>query len=162
MAQSSIWQQIFDAVKFRFQEIRINNGYETEIGAHAFSWRDLDASPMHENELPGFSLRDLSRSYEPEAQTINRHHFLLRFEVKAESVAVVSSPVDKHARRMISDLDKSLGVDRQWEIGGVKLAKDTLPDTDTIETVHRGELIVRVTKTFGIRYQNLFFNPYQQ
>lgn len=160
MSQDSRWQQLIDAVKARFQLIRVVNGYESEVGAHIFSWRDLSASPFQPQELPAICIRDPKRETTTEARVINAHYHELTIEVLAASCATGSSPPENFARRILSDIDQAIGVDRQWTINGSKLAIDTLPVSDEIESVHVGDRIVGVKKTFTIIFRTGRFDPY--
>lgn len=163
---ASMWQQLFDAVKVRFQSITTANGYQTNIGAKVFSWRDTSRSPFTQEESPCCTIRDLRRTRENDADTITRHYFQLSFEVVACASAVFSSPPDNLARAILSDIDRALGLEadggRKFEVNGVKLALDVLLDEDALEAVHSGDRFVVVRKTFTIRFRTALFNPYAQ
>ena len=161
MAANSLWQQLFDAVKVRFQNIHTANGYETDIGTQAYTWRDLSKAPFSEDEAPCFMIRDPRRETTVET-VITGHDHRLTIEVFAVATATGSSPPDNFARRMLSDLDKAIGVDRQWTVGGVKLARETLPGEDVLEAVHAGDRLIAVRKTFTINFRTRAFNPYTQ
>lgn len=158
----SIHQKIFNAVKTRFQGIRIDGGYETEIGAHAFAWRDFIHSPLAPEEMPGFSLKD--RQVEPSGrpETITRHYHEISFEVQAMASATTSSPPDNHARRIIADLTKAIGVDRKWTTDSVAIAIDTEPGNAGIESVHLGDRVVFIRYEFTVRFRTGIFDPYTQ
>lgn len=162
MAADSLWQQLFDAVKTRFQFIRVVNGYETEVGAHCLTWRDLQTSPIQASEFPCIMLRDPKRETMRESRVINAHDHELTIEVYAASRAADSSPPDNFARRILADLDKAIGEDIKWTINDVQLARDTIPGTDEIEAAHAGDRIVGVKKTFTILFRTGRFNPYNQ
>lgn len=154
----NVWQQLFDAVRVRLSTIHINNGYETSIGTHCFPWRDLNKSPWTISEMPGFTYRDPMRTYAPDTVPLNKHGFVLDLEVMAATAADNSSPVDSHARRIVADIHKAIGVDRRWD----SLAEDTLPVSDELQTEHLGDRIVGVTCKFQIVFRTQRFNPYEQ
>ena len=157
----SLWQRLFDSVKVRLQGILIANGYETDIGTHCFAWRDLSKSPFTEAEMPCCAVRDLTRDSSV-LSVITAHDHTLTIEVSAMAMASLETPPDNFARRILSDIDKAIGVDRQWEVDGVKLGRDTLPGNDKMETVHSGDRIVGVTKTFTIIFRTRAWDPYNQ
>lgn len=151
-------QLLFNEVKIRFTAIRTANGYQTDIGARCFTWRDTRATPFEEQELPCFAIRD------PDCETHQRvslhHDHTLVIEVHA---AATGAPPDNWARHILADLDRAIGMDRQWaNPAGRKLAKDTLPGTDAIEIIHASKRIVGVRKTFQIEYRTQRFDPYNQ
>lgn len=165
MAQESLWQRVFDAVKFRMQEIRTANGYETNVGAKCFAWRDLSRTPFTEAELSeslgGFILRDASRRTES-GRVINTHDHTLQFEMVGACFASASSPPDNFARRMLCDVDRAIGQDIKWTVEGTPLARDTQPGEDVIEAAHAGERLVVVRKTFTVNFRTQRFDPYNQ
>lgn len=165
MAQESLWQQLFDAVKDRFKTIHTNNGYETDVGTKFFAWRDLGRTPFTREELSeslgGFMLRDPNRRTE-HGQIINTHEHTLTIEVIGACFAAASSPPENFARRMLCDLDKAIGVDIKWTVNEVALARDTVAGEDVIEVAHAGERLVQVRKTFTILFRTARFNPYAQ
>lgn len=163
----NLWQQLFDAVKTRMQLIRVVNGFETEVGACAFTWRDLSRSPWREAEmevsLGAFNLRDASRlthnGSDSYGNVINCHVHEVEFEVNGACLAGKISPPENHARRMICDIDRAIGIDTKWTIDGVKLAVDTQAGSDQIEVAHSGDRIIQIRKTFKIFYRTGRFSP---
>ena len=162
MSAENLWQQLFDAVKTRFQRIYIVNGFQTDVGAHCFSWRDLNTSPIQDSEFPCIMVRDVKRETLREGRVINAHDHELTIEVYAGAKASGSSPPDNFARRILADLDQAIAEDIRWTISGVMLARDTIPGTDEIETVHAGDRTVGVKKTFTIQFRTRRFDPYNQ
>jgi hypothetical protein len=157
-----MWQRLFDAVKVRMQGIYVVNGYETDIGAHCFTWRDLTKHPLTEAECPCIALRDPTRDTSPQSSVITAHDHTLTIEVAAAAIGSVQAPPDNLARRILCDIDKAIGQDRQWTVDGVKLARDTLPGQDRLETAHVGDRIVGVTKTFTIIFRTRQWDPFNQ
>ncbi len=156
----SIRQQIFDAIKARFATIRQINGFATEIGSHFFAWRDIEKVPFTTDELSGcFSIFDPER--EPGDGVINVHDQVLTIEVvAAASPAGNIGSADNHARRIEADILAAIGIDRQWEINGIKLAKDTLPGKSLLGVGHLGDRVAWVKLTFTIRFRTQRFDPY--
>jgi hypothetical protein len=165
MAQDSLWQRLFNAVKERMQTIHVNNGYETNIGTKCFAWRDLNRTPFTEAELQenvgAVVVRDPSRKTE-QGKVINTHDHTLTIEVLAVRFATASSPPDNYARKMLSDIDKAIGVDRLWTVDGVAMARDTIALEDSIDAVHAGDRLIAVRKTFNIIFRTQRFDPYNQ
>lgn len=149
------------------QLIRVVNGFETEIGACAFTWRDLSRSPWSESELStslgAFNLRDFQRTTgngsDAYGKLINCHVHELEIEINGACLAGKISPPDNHARRMVCDIDRAIGIDTKWTIDGVKLAMDTQPGSDQIEVAHSGDRIIQVRKTFKIFFRTGRFSP---
>lgn len=161
----SLWQRLFNAVKERFQEIRVPNGYQSNIGAQCFAWRDLSRSPFTAADLAesigGFTIKDTRRESGVGGQwaKLGRHEHRLTIEISAASFASATSPPDNFARTMLADMDRCIGRDRYWEIAGVKLARETLPVEDVIEVAHAGDRLVIVRKTFTIVFVTALFDP---
>lgn len=147
------------------QEIRTANGYETDIGAKMFAWRDLNRTPFTEPELReslgGFCLKDANRRTEA-GLVINKHDHTLQMEMVGACFAAASSPPDNFARRMLCDIDRALGLDLKWTVNGTMLARDTQAGEDVIEAAHTGERLVVVRKTFTIIFRTGRFDPYNQ
>ena len=161
----SLWQRLFNAVKERLQTIHVNNGYETNIGTRCFAWRDLNRTPFTAEEftesIGGMMLRDARRETEA-GLVINKHDHKLAIEVVAACFASASSPPDNFARKMLADLDRCIGQDIKWTIGGTMLARDTQAGQDEIEAAHAGDRLVVVRKTFTIIFRTGRFDPYNQ
>ena len=166
----SLRQQLWEAVRDRLRTIRRAAGYETEMGARFFAWRDLVNAPLDEikpttnPEQNGcFSMRD--PDCETEQKVSNRMDHVLTIEVQG---AVWGTPPDDVARQCLADIEKCIGVDRQWTIPNidtgieVKLALDTRLVSDKINIVHAVERYCVVTKTFQVIFRTASFNPYAQ
>lgn len=155
----SLRQQLWEAIRDRLRTIRTAAGYETEIGARFFAWRDLANSPLDEiKDLgPCFTMKD--SACETEQRVSNRMDHVLKLEIQG---AVWGTPPDNAARSAIADIEKCLGVDRQWSINDVKLALDTRLVSDQINVVHLGEKFAVVTKIIEVDFRTASFNPYSQ
>ncbi len=153
---SSIWQQLFDAIKFRLAGVRIDLGYQTDIGTHCFPWRDLRKSTFTATEMPGFMYRDPTRTRID--ATLNKHFFELDIELVAVTTANASTPPDAHARMIAADIHQVIGVDRRWG----ELAEDTIPVSDELNTEHLGDRIVGVISKFQIIFRTVRFDPYNK
>ena len=94
MSAENLWQQLFDAVKTRFQRIYIVNGFQTDVGAHCFSWRDLNTSPIQDSEFPCIMVRDVKRETLREGRVINAHDHELTIEVYAGAKASGSTDIE--------------------------------------------------------------------
>lgn len=148
----------------RLRTIRRAAGYETEMGARFFAWRDLANSPLDEikdassPEQNGcYAMRD--PDCETEQKVSNRMDHTLTFEIQG---AVWGTPPDDIARQALADIEKCIGVDRQWTIGAVKLALDTRLVSDKINVVHLDLRYAVVTKTVHVIFRTVSFNPYAQ
>jgi len=168
----SLRQLLWETVRDRLRTIRRAAGYNTEMGARFYSWRDLANSPLDQikpdinPEQNGcFSMRDAD--CETEQKVSNRMDHLLTIEVQG---AVWGTPPDDVARQALADIEKCIGVDRQWtvpdlnQLGGpdVKLALDTRLVSDKINIVQAEERYCVVTKTFHVIFRTSSFNPYAQ
>lgn len=156
---TSFRQQLWEAIRDRLRTIRTAAGYETDIGARFFAWRDLTNSPLDEiKDLgPCFAMRD--PDCDTEQRISGRMDHTLTFEVQG---AVWGTPPDNLARSALADIEKCIGVDRQWTINDVKLALDTRLIRDRIAVVHLGGRFAVVSKTFEVIFRTASFNPYAQ
>ena len=156
----SLREQLVQAIRARFQTIRTVNGYATDIGAHCFTWRDLEKNPFTADEISdggAFTLRDPSCTTSTKTCTKHDH------ELTIECVAVTKgAPPDTWGRRICADLHKAIGVDRKWRVDGVDLAIDTLPGDDKIDVGHYGDRVAAVLKTFTVKFRTDSYDPYNQ
>jgi len=166
----SIRQQIFNAVKVRFQDIRQINGFATEVGKHCFAWRDLDKSPFTTTKTDddgnivgdtgeledGGAINISDPERDPDDGVLSAHHQILTIEVIAAATAGGFTPPDNHARRIEADLLSAIGQDVRW--GG--LADDTLPGKSSLNVGHLGDRVAWVKLMFQIKFRTLRFNPY--
>jgi hypothetical protein len=153
----SFRQQLWNAIKARFSNIHVNNGYATNIGTKMFNWRDLGAMPFTADEIPGMMMRDADNTFEH--SVITKHQHRLSIEVFA---IADGSPPDNLARSILADLDKAIGVDRQWTINNVHLAIDTVPVSDRIDVDHGDKRLAGVRKIFSVTYRHAAFDHYTQ
>ena len=161
----SLRQQLWEAIRDRLRTIRQAAGYETEMGARFFAWRDLANSPLDEIKSlgPCFAMRDPETT--TEQRVSNRMDHTLTVEVQG---AVWGTAPDDIARSALADIEKCIGVDRQWTMPDiattlpVKLALDTRLVSDKINVVHLSEKFAVVTKTFEVIFRTSSFNPYAQ
>lgn len=163
--RKSIRQKIFDAVKVRFEGIRQENGFATEIGKRCFTWRAIgtDESPFTTAELADAGVINISDAdREPDNGVLTVHDQALTIEVLGASSAAVVSPPDAMARAIEADLLVAIGQDRQWTVDGAKLAKDTVPGKSTIGVGHLGDRVAWVRLSFTIRFRTNRFDPYTQ
>lgn len=163
--RKSIRQQIVEAVRDRFTAIRQGGGYATEVGKHCFIWRDLGQgnAPFTSDELAdGGAINISDTDREPGDGVLTVHDQVLTIEVVAAASAEVESPPDTLARRIEADLLTAIGVDRQWTINGVALAKDTLPGKSRMGVGQIGDRVAWVQLTFTIQFRTRRFDPYTQ
>lgn len=155
----SIRQQIFNAVRVRFEGIYQVNGYATDIGKHCFTWRDTEKVPVTAAELSDGGLINIDDpEREPGEGVLTAHDQILTIEVCAYATADGFTPPDDHARRMEADILTAIGVDRKWST----LAKDTLPGKSSIGVGHLGDRTAAVKITFQILFRTGQFSPYTQ
>lgn len=159
----SIRQLLWNEIKVRFQSIRTANGYETEVGQKCFAWRDLESSPFSADELkeigPHFMLSDPHCVFEQ--NVANSQDSKLTIEVYA---ACFGTPPDDMARKILADIYRCLGQDRQWKQGGSgpKLAIDTRPGEDFIDLTHQNIRLAGVRVNFTVWFRTRSFDPYTQ
>jgi hypothetical protein len=152
----SIRQKIIDAVAARFASITTGNGYETNIGSKVYVWRNLEASPLDANDLPAINIRD--PKCETQQQTSGVHTHMLHIE--AVVMASKSTTESKTVRKMIADVTKAVGVDRQWTVSSVKLAFDTDPVKDETTIEQHGDITGAAKISFIIKFRTRSFDPY--
>lgn len=169
----SLRQLLWETMRDRLRTIRRAAHYETEMGARFYAWRDLANSPLDEikpednpEENGCYSMRD--PDCETEQKVSNRMDHTLTFEIQG---AVWGTPPDGVARQALADIEKCIGVDRQWTIPNpsgvdgdppVKLALDTRLVSDRINVVHLDNRYAVVTKTIHVIFRTASFNPYAQ
>lgn len=155
-------QQIFNAVRNRFELIHQNNGYATNVGTHCFGWRDTERHKWTEEELTVGCINIADPEREPGDGVLSAHDQILTIEVEAHASCDSGSTPDDHCRRIEADILTAIGVDRQWTVSSVKLAKDTLQGRSSIGVGHLGDRVASVKLTFQILFRTRQFDPYTQ
>lgn len=159
----SIRQQIVDAIRDRLNAIRQANDYATDVGSHCFIFRDLQNSPFTPSELADGGAINITDSVcDRESGVLNVHDHSLAVTIQAASVSSGGFAPPEHARRIESDLLSAVGRDRQWEVDGVKLAKDTLPGPSRIGSGQIGDRVAWVELTITVKFRTQRFDPYTQ
>lgn len=155
-------QRLINVVKRRFQDIRIANGYQTDLGLRVHLWRDTDNVPFEDPELPALNFRDRSADTEQRVSGIHDHDITFEVEVLTNKFTV-----DHEARKLLSDVIQAIGVDRQWteptdnpEVVPVKLAVDTFPRSWEFGVTAAGKSLAALRLTFVIRQRTKSFDPY--
>jgi len=157
----SIRQKIVDAVVTRFKTILVAGGYETNLGQKVFVWRDTreDADPFGDTELPALNIRDTKCETQYSAIATQRHQHRLTVEVE---LWTITATVHTQVRKLIADIHKAIGVDRRWEVAGMKLADNTEPFQDEMGTEHKGKLKGGALFKFIVVYSTRAWDPYTQ
>ena len=155
-------QRLVNAVKLRFQAIRIANGYNSDLGLRVHLWRDSEAVPFQDDELPALNFRDKSAEVEQRLSGIHDHE--ITFEV---DVITNKFTLDHEARRLLADVIQAIGVDRQWteptddpEVTPIKLAVDTLPVRWEFGVTATGKALAGCRYVFMVRQRTRSFDPY--
>lgn len=150
-------QTLVELVKRRFQDIRIANGYNTDLGLRVTLWRDTTTANWQTEELPAVNLRD--KSAEIEQVMVSRQEHNITFEADA---ATKAANLDIEGRKILADMLKAIGVDRKWrdEATGLDMASDTLPRSWDMDVKASGTNVAFVRLTFTIRLRMANFDPY--
>lgn len=147
-ASDTIRQQIMDAVRIRFSNILVANGYKTDIGNNVFEWRDADIEAA---KLPAIKYRDSDGSIE--AITVGEVENHIKVEVEISTAG--SAGLDE-LRNAVADMTLAIGVDVTF--GG--LAQDTSLFNDNYSIEHVENKYYRAALSFDITFTTDRFNPY--
>ncbi len=148
----TIRTKIFNAVADRFKTILIANGYETNLGQKIYCWK---ATPFDESQVPGMNLMDPKQDTQQAMAGVHEH----TLHVEARVAVLTESPA-AFVRSMIADITKAIGVDRNWTVAAVRLATDTDPVGDQMDTEHEGKSTGGACVKFKIRFRTSSFDPY--
>jgi hypothetical protein len=157
----SVRQRLFNAVETRFKTISVTNGYQTDIGAKVFAWRNLEKDPLQESESQLLNIIDWKENSNPITLGNPTFQHELIFQIEVENV-VSGNDADKTGRKIIADIQKCLGVDMRWqETPGdltTALAFSTLPvdtpeGTNLMEIKQADRIVVSVKYQFKINYR---------
>ncbi|MDI6808263.1 MAG: hypothetical protein QME66_04680 [Candidatus Eisenbacteria bacterium] len=154
--QIPIDELIMRAILAGFGGIRVENGYNSDLGEHVFEWRE-EAVP--ETLLPCINFQDTKQGTFIAAQE-HEHTMTVEGELllgsKETSLQKIEPP--QMLRLMLADITKCLGANLTW--GG--LAEDTtVPSEDSIVMLHQGKKLVGAKFSFQVTYLTEPFNPYQ-
>jgi hypothetical protein len=162
----SIREQIVELIRERFETILTANGYETDLGANVFIWRDTNAAPPAASELPLLNFRDVREETEPKVSGRTDHHHTLFGE--AEIVAGTTSAggntdAAKQVRKCISDVLEAIRSDTRWtDADGSMLAFQTWPMDNEMVVDQSGRTIGGAKVRFKVEYRTQRWNPYEQ
>ena len=152
-------QKIVDAVKSRLQTITTGNGYETNVGGNVKVWRDMSSSPFASGDLDALNIRDMRTEASREGQPMGttQHEMTMHIEAATKDNTMAR---DKKLRKILADLIKAIGTDRQWTVSGAKLAWNTQIESTAIDVQHKGEILGGCQLVISILYRTLDFDPY--
>lgn len=134
----------------QLETISVANGYETNIGANVFEWRE---TPLQESELNCITVRDTNNSTEI---AIQKHEHTLNLDV--EIFAKNSTP--QLMRKAIADVVKCIGVEAKKATPftvaqSVKPVSDEVIENDQEKVSFSGILL-----KFEIEYVTDPWDPY--
>ena len=157
----SIRQKIVDEVKKQLKKIKKStSGYETDAGLHVFEWRDTEAKPITDDEMPAIVWRDIQGpiNYD-ESRTVNIHGLTLECEAFASGV-----DAPKIIRKILADINKAIfstnTTDLRKTWGG--FATDTFPDSENMVFKEGSKGLMSAVFTFRIEYHTSKFDAYSQ
>ena len=146
-------QQIIDAVKARFAQIRTANEYapglhyQTDIGLKQTEWHPGPKGADPEaDELPGHDIRDeVERAV---VENKNAGVFERQLEITAIAEVREEGAGAPRARQALEDMIRAVAVDTTW--GG--LARRTLPAEDDISVDELGQQVSAARLRFIVEY----------
>lgn len=134
-------QQITDKLKTMLQDIKIANGYNSDLGNNVFEWRLF---PFQEDNLPAIEYRDID--CEIESPPARRHDHKLAIDI--EIITASGSTTPETIRKMIEDVHKAIGKNAFFD----KLAIKTGPVSNSIQMEQDNKIIAGALLKFSITY----------
>lgn len=130
----SVRGQLRDILAERFEDIRIGNSvtvggasydYQTDVGANVLPWRDTEADPLIDDELPALVFRDVVDEHQYDDTAIGYVDHNLKFELVAAMLgATAPEQADAISKDVLMALyqDEKFGGLANWTlIGSVRL-----------------------------------------
>ncbi|MCA1567241.1 MAG: hypothetical protein LC803_16635 [Acidobacteria bacterium] len=143
-------QKIVDAVIVRMQTIRIENGYQTDVGVLVEDWPER----FDDDQLPALGVCDLPDDITKENKSSLRVTHKLRVQVR---FFVRGGTRPRELRKMMGDVVKAVGVDMTWG----DLATDTEPASEGFIIPTEAMIVAGGAVEFIIEYLTDTFDPYQ-
>jgi len=145
-------QSIVDAIKTKYQTIKIANTYHTNVGNNVFVWRP---GIIQAQDLPALNIRDYKevKADEVTGGPASFDNWNLYFEV--ELVCTSGSLTHEEVRKIIADVYKATGDDIKW--GG--LATATFLEDDSILMDQKERTIGGAILNFYVLYRT---NKFQE
>jgi hypothetical protein len=144
-------QAFVDGMIVRLSDISIANGYNTDV-VSVDEWR---FQAFNARELPAVVLRDLKDTHETANKSTRQQINHLKMEI--EGAIGPGQYLERNARKLMADIEKAIGLDREW--GG--LAIDTTLDTSHLAISETEMRIAGVVVEFTIHYASVVFDSYQ-
>lgn len=144
---SSIRQQLVDKLATRLAEIRIANGYATDIGLKVYPWRK---APMDAASCPGIIYADTEADTTADDATIGRWEHRLKVDV---GVFVKGATAASVARSALADVVKAVYRTNGEYWDGI--ASYTELTTHEINLAQEGEVLCACQASFTITYTTL-------
>lgn len=141
---SSIRQQLVGKLTTRLAEIRVTNGYATDIGAKVYPWR---SAPMDAGSCPGIIFADEAADTTADDVAIGRWEHRLKVTV---GVFVRGTTAASVARSALEDVVKAV-----YRTGGEYwdgIANYTELTAHEINLAQEGEIICACQASFAITY----------
>lgn len=127
---SSVRQQIVDAVDARLKTIKIQNGYDSDLGNSVFRW---PTNFIAHDKTTALIYRDLDAEVFDAAHNKSDH----RLNFVAEIMARLGTITDSEIRKMLNDVSRALGVDHT--LGGLaitlKITAHSINDMEQTEKI---------------------------
>jgi hypothetical protein len=143
-------QKLVDAVVARMREIRIANGYQTDIGATVEDWR----THFEQDELPAIGVYDLTQTTEKTDKEQKRTPNTLPVQIR---IFAASNTLVTDLRVMIGDVLAAIKKDQRWG----KLALDTKPKQDGFIIPKESFEVAGAAVEIEIEYLSDTFDPYK-
>jgi hypothetical protein len=149
-------QQIVDAVKARFAQIRAENeyapgqNYQTDIGV---SQTEHHPTKKGKDELPAHDIRDQDEEPKVENRNAGRYERSLRIQIVAEIVETDATATN--ARKALEDMICAVGMDPTWG----HLAFYTIPVDEDVMVDEDGGRIGAANITFDVIYSRAPWEP---
>jgi hypothetical protein len=143
-------QKIVSAVVARLQEIRVEAGYQTDVGARVEDWR----TNWDESELPAISVCDLPEQSEKGEKDAKKTTHDLPVHVR---IFVRTNTPAAELRKMIGDVQQAVKKDLRWG----KLALDTMPKQSGFVIPEDSFVIAGGAVEFIVQYMTDTFDPFQ-
>lgn len=147
-------QSIVAAMLVAFAEVKIEDGYETDLGNNVSRWRiaDYDLAKM---SGPGLSLYDYEEKIDTGANLDRAHFRFFKVEAEVKLAQVADGP--KEILQAFADIEKVVGANQNW--GG--LAVKTVPGGNKITVEQGTKKIAGGIIAFEIHFITQPFNAYE-
>jgi hypothetical protein len=149
-------QKLVDAVIARMQDIRVESGFQTDVGARVEEWpQRFDEEELREQPSKAIvGVYDMLDEVSKESLHSQGATHRLKIQVR---IFITGATPARELRKMVGDVVAAIGADLTWGY----LARDTEPGSEGFIVPTDAMEVAGAAVEFTVVYHTATFDPYQ-